>query len=62
MTNKEFKAKLVLLGLNQGTYARLINSTDNTISTMLKLKNVPPIHVYAILGIEQSINKGKLIL
>lgn len=60
MTSNEFKAKLALLGLNQSKYAKLINSTPNTISTMLKARTVPKIHEYALLGIEQSLNNQEI--
>lgn len=48
MNKREFKSKLMLIGINQGEYARIIRVTDNTITNTLKTDRIPVLWRLAI--------------
>ena len=53
----EFKARLVLIGLNQSKFARLINVSANTVSSNLKGDMVPVLYQLALIALEQQYNE-----
>ncbi len=54
MNKQQFRARLVLCGHNQASFARLISKSANCITTMLKRDKVPKLYQLAIIGLEQS--------
>lgn len=56
MTNKQFKARLVMIDLNQTSFASAIGTTPRTVSTWINTTSIPKVVLLALDALEYKYN------